>query len=42
MMNYLETAKFWEIFEDVVGAVFLFAFIPVFFYSIAFMKVIFE
>jgi hypothetical protein len=42
MMNYLKTAAFWDIVDDVVGAVFLFAFIPVFFYSIAFMKVIFE
>ena len=41
-MNYLETATFWEIAEDVAGAILLFAFIPVFFYSIAFMKVIFQ
>jgi hypothetical protein len=42
MMKYLETATFWEIFEDVAGVITLFAFIPIFFYSIAFMKVIFE
>lgn len=41
-MNYLETATFWEIFEDVAGVVVLFALIPITPYAIAFMKVIFE
>ena len=42
MMNYLETATFREIFEDIAGGVILFAMIPLFPYVIAFMKVIFE
>lgn len=42
MLNYLETATAWEIFEDVAGVVTLFAFIFVFPYIVTFMKVIFE
>lgn len=41
-MNYLKTATFWKIFEDVAGVVALFAFIFVFPYVATFMKVIFE
>lgn len=42
MLNYLETATFWKIFEDIAGAATLFGFIFLFPYVIAFMKVIFE
>jgi hypothetical protein len=42
MMNYLETATFWDIVGDVAGVVTLFAFIFMFPYIITFMKVIFE
>jgi hypothetical protein len=42
MLNYLETATWGEIFEDIAGAVLLFAMIPLFPYFIAFMKAIFE
>lgn len=42
MLNYLETATFWEIFEDVAGVVILFALMPLAPYAITFMKVFFE
>lgn len=42
MMNYLKTATFWEIFEDVAGAIFLFATVLLFPYFVAFMRAIFE
>ena len=42
MMNYLEIATFWDIVEDVAGVATLFAFIFLFPYFVAFMKVIFE
>ena len=42
MMNYLETATFWDIVEDVAGAIFLFAMIFVLPNFLPLMKVIFE
>lgn len=38
MLNYLETATWAELFEDVAGAVLLFAMIPLFPYAVAIVK----
>lgn len=38
MLNYLETATWGEIFEDIAGAVLLFAMIPLFPYAVAIVK----
>jgi hypothetical protein len=42
MLKYLETATFWQIFDDVAGAIFLFAMIFVLPNFLPLMKVIFE
>jgi len=42
MMKYLETATFWQIVDDVGGAIFLFAMIFVLPNLLALMKAIFE